>query len=394
MADKMLNTVIVLRNDDKTSWETDGAYVLRDGEVGVGYFTVTDDNGNEKRVVMAKVGNGEQAWKDLPQLEGVFESDQILTYDFGRHKTSNGYVNAGGAGMTTSEWLLDALSEVLYPTVNYPSISAFTGGVYVEGATSTATSCEIGSNITAIRWDGTFSAGSYKDVNNSGTYGTSKDSTSSATGLSASNVTWSISNNKDSQTAATEDGKFTLVSGDYIKVNSETNDTYAQITATATLDASGAYTPLNNVGTVYEDGKITGFDAAGTTTVTKTAACKITGYRKPFWGVKTESIDIAAITSGQVRTLGSSGTATKGLPTSLEVPVGSTQVIFCAKAGTYSSLEAKDGNAMNAGVAFTKVANAVSVEGANNYDATPYDLWYVQWADPIASAKALSLTWK
>ena len=85
MAEKQLNTVIVLRNDDKTSWEADGAYVLRDGEVGVGYFTVTDDKGNSKRIVMAKVGNGEQAWKDLPQLEGVFEEDQILTYNFGRH---------------------------------------------------------------------------------------------------------------------------------------------------------------------------------------------------------------------------------------------------------------------------------------------------------------------
>ena len=396
MAEKQLNTVIILRNDTKESWEADGSYVLRNGEVGVGYVDIKDDEGNvTKTVVMAKIGNGQKSWKDLPQLEGVFEEDQILTYNFGRHKTTNGYVNAGGAGMTTSEWLLDALSEILLPTINYPSVS-LTGGAYIEGASSTATSAEIGSKITALRWDGTFSAGSYKDAANSGTYGTTTNKTSNATGLAASNVTWAIANNKDSQTATTEDGKFTLTSDKYIQLTAEASTTYAKVTATATLDASNSYVPLNNVGSAYAAGKIAGFDKAGTTTKNLEGAVNVSAYRKPFWGVIAAAEGLKSpenYTSADVRALPKSGTSNGGLPTSLEVPAGSQMVVFFAKAGAKTSLTATDDKAMNAGVTFTKVANAVNVEGANGYTATAYDLWYVDWKAGIGSAKQLTLKW-
>ena len=391
MAEKVLQTVIILRNDQTTAWESADAYVLKNGEVGIGYLTRDDGT----TAVIAKVGNNSAVWADLPQIEGVFEEDQILTYNFGRHKTSNGYVNAGGKGMTTSEWLLDALSEILTPTTNYPSVS-LTGGAYIEGATSTATSAEIGSKITAIRWDGTFSAGSYKDNANSGTYGTKESKTSNSTGLSASNVTWSVSNNQDSQTATTEDGKFTLVSDDYIQLTAEASTTYAKITATATLDASKSYTPLNNVGAEYTAGRISGFDKNGTTTSTKEASVNVSAYRKPFWGVLAASADLKnpeAYTSADVRALSNSGTATKGFPSSLAVPAGSQMVVFFAKAGAYSSLTATDDKAMNAGVTFTKVANAVNVKGANDFTETAYDLWYVDWKAGIGSAKQLTLKW-
>ena len=118
MDQNTINTVIVLRNDQTTVWEESGVVMLK-GEVGIGYL----DNGN----VIAKLGDGQHSWKDLPQIEGVFETDQILTYNFGRHKTVNGKVNAGGKGMTTSEWLLDALSESLDPKTNYPTASLAAG---------------------------------------------------------------------------------------------------------------------------------------------------------------------------------------------------------------------------------------------------------------------------
>ena len=389
MAEKTLNTVIVLRNDDKSSWEADEAYVLRDGEVGVGYFTVTDDEGNNKRVVMAKIGNGKLPWKQLPQLEGVFEADQILTYDFGRHKTSNGYVNAGGAGMTTSQWLLDALSEVLAPTVNYPGATLACGTITTDTGDK-----EIGSKITKFAWAGTPSYGSYKDAANSGTYGTKEDKTSGGTGLGASNFTWSISNSLDTQTGSTEDGTFTLDSANYQQLNSEASTTYAYLNGSVTLDASKSRTPLNNVGAEYADGKIAGFDKAGTTEKAFTDVAVACGaFRKPFWGVLTTAYDIGTLTSANVRDLSGKGTKNDGFPTTLAVAAGSRQVIFCAKAGVYKTLAAKDTAAMNAGVTFTKHASAVSVNGANNFTATEYDVWEVTWADPIASAKSLSLTW-
>ena len=99
------------------------------------------------------------------------------------------------------------------------------------------------------------------------------------------------------------------------------------------------------------------------------------------------------MTSDQVRGLSGKGTSKKGFPTTLSVPAGSRQVIFCALKGAYNSLAAKDTAAMNAGVTFTKHAAAVEVKGANDYTEAEYDVWEVTWADPIASAKSLALTW-
>lgn len=366
-----INTIIVLRNDTKEAWETDGSYKLVAGEVGVGYMTVGEGE-SAKKVPIVKIGDGVNSWKDLPQAEGVFENDVILTSAFGKYTIpAAGYVNAGGAGMTTSEWLLDALSEVKEPAISEPSIT--TTASIVGGG-------EIGSKITGVKWTGTYTDGSYQ-------YGSVSHPSSTATGLSASNVTWSISNDNDTQTATSEDGTFTFASANYLTIDSESSKTYVTVSAKYSLDATNARTPLNNVGAAT-DGKI-----ESRTDITNSADAKATGYRKPFWGVLTEPLDVTTITSAQVRALPSSGTKTKGFPSTLAVAAGSKQVIFCAKAGTYSSLAAKDTLAMNAGVTFTKVANAVNVEGANNYTATAYDIWYVQWADPIASAKNLSLTW-
>lgn len=374
MAEKTLNTVIVLRNGSKEAWEAENSYKLRPGEVGVGYMSVTTGEGDAavtKSVPIIKVGtDGETAWKDLPQAEGVFEEDQILTYNFGRHTTSNGFVNAGGKGMTTSEWLRDALSEIKEPTITQPTFTLTASGTGAGG--------EIGDYITALKWDGTTTYGSYE-------YGP-------ATGLSAANRTWSISNDIDSQTSTKEDGTFTLTSDKYIQLTQEASKTYATITGTYSLDASGAADPFNNVG-VATSGKIT--DKSGTIE----AAVKATAYRKVFWGVLAagSALDVENLTSADIRGLSKNG---KSLPTSLDVAAGSQMVIFAAKAGTKSSLTAKDTAAMNAGVGFTKVANAVAVEGANGFEAVDYDIWYVDWNPDkvegytgIGSAKKLSLTW-
>ena len=114
MAQQTINTVIVLRNDKTTAWEK-SEYVLLEGEVGIGYL----EGGN----VIAKLGDGEHAWAELPQIEGVLEKDLILTYNFGRHTTSNGFVNAGGKGMTTRQWLEDALSETKEPVITQPTFT-------------------------------------------------------------------------------------------------------------------------------------------------------------------------------------------------------------------------------------------------------------------------------
>ena len=367
MSSKQINTVIVLRNDQTTAWEN-SEHVMLAGEVGIGYLP----NGN----VIAKLGDGEHTWSSLKQLEGVLENDITLTYNFGRHVIKNGSVNAGGKGMTTSQWLIDALSEIKEPTIIKPdaslSASAVGGG-------------EIGSYITGLKWDGKVSYGSYE-------YGSVGHVGQSASGLSSSDVSWAISNSHNIQTAATEDGTFTL--GDNkIQIDSESPKEYAQITGVCTLDVTNARTPINNVGNATE-GKITGF-SDGNTQKSITASVSTSSYRKPFWGVlaPADVLNVDNLTSADIRGLSNSGTSNKGLPSSIAVPAGSQMVIFAAKAGEYKSLVAKDAAAMNAVVSFEKVVNAVAVEGANGFTAADYDIWYVNWGAGIGSAKQLNLTW-
>ena len=376
-----INTIIVLRNDTKEAWETDGSYQLVAGEVGVGYMTVGEGD-SARKVPIIKVGDGVHAWKDLPQAEGVFEKEVVLTSALGKYTIpAAGYVTVPNSkGMTTSELLLDALSEVKEPAISEPSITC-TASVVGGG--------EMGAYVTGVKWEGGFTDGSYQ-------YGSESHPDSTATGLAASNVTWSIKNDIDAQTGSKEDGTFTFVSTDYPQINTESSKTYVTVTATYSLDAANARTPLNNVGKPT-DGKI-----AGRTDVEIVAKANYTGYRKPFWGIKAAGDAIAdptKITSAEVRALGNSGSSTKGLPTTTAakpfvVGAGSQQVFFLAKAGSYSSLTATDAAAMNAGVTFTKVANAVNVEGANGYAATAYDMFYVDWGAGIDADKKLVLTWK
>ena len=197
------------------------------------------------------------------------------------------------------------------------------------------------------------------------------------------------------------DGTFTLTSDKYIQINTDGEATYARIDATVTLDASGANTPKNNLG---EDttGKIT--TATAGSPWSKTANIKVTGYRKPFWGVIAAADGLKAPTayvSADVRALPKNGTSANSFPSTLSVPAGSEMVVFFAQAGKYNSVTATDSAAMNAPVTFTKVANACSVEGANHFTAVNYDLFYVDWNPDrvagytgIGSAKELVLTWK
>ena len=347
------------------------------GEVGIGYL----ENGN----VIAKLGDGVNTWADLSQIEGVFEDDVTITYNFGKHTIDKnvGYKTVAAKGMTTSEWLTAQLADTKNPTVTQPS-SSLTASCVGSGG-------EIGSKITAIKWDGTTTYGSY-------TYGP-------ATGLTSANRTWKISNNINTDTSTSEDGSFTVD----ITLDQEASKTYATITGEIKLDATNAAYAKNNIGQVTTL-RVNGIDTTHTANATATA------YRKPFWTVltpqKAKDIDINNLTSAIVRDnkiFTNSGTATQGFPSTLTVDAGSQMVIFVAKAGAYSSLKATDDKAMNAEVGFTKVANGVRVKGANDFVTSEtgddakgalYDIWYVDWNPDkaegytgIGSAKQLTLTW-
>lgn len=370
MDQNTINTVIVLRNDQTTVWEESGVVMLK-GEVGIGYL----DNGN----VIAKLGDGQHSWKDLPQIEGVFETDQILTYNFGRHKTVNGKVNAGGKGMTTSEWLLDALSESLDPKTNYPTASLAAGTV-----TTDTGNYEIGSKITKFAWNGSHGKGSYVSKDNANvTYG-STGGTTSASGIADSAFTWSISNNIDNTTSNTEDGTFALDSAKYIQIDSTSSKTYAKLSGTVTLDASKAYTPYNNLGQEYPAGKITGFDAAGATTKTFTdVPVNATGYRDTWYYVGTDCT--TAIDSAFIRKATSRGSTTASFGT-VTIPAGTKRVMFAVLGDkNLTSVIDVDGQGLDVKANFTK--ETISVEGANGFTGADYSVFHFENENGVAATK-------
>lgn len=396
MAEKTLNTIIVLRNDHEGPkfGTAESNVILRPGELGVHYL----ENGN----VMVKMGDGTKSWNDLPQVEAVLENDIMLTYTFGRHSvTAGSSKNAGGKDMTFSEWFQDALKVTTNPTVVQPSANLRatpSGDSITYNSNDQKYYGEVGAYITSLSWDGSTSNGTYK-------VGSGADQ---GTGISSSDFSWAVSNNKDAQTSSSQDSSFTLASDKYIQIDTHNEKTYATISATVTLDPSKAKNPKDNLGGDVPSLKITGFDTAGTKTKDLSASVKASGFYKPFWTVKAAAANLkkpTAYTSDDVRDLANSANSTKGFPTTLTVPQGSEQVVFFAKASTYSTLVAKDSSAMNAPVTFTKVANALKVKGANGFapagtDGFDYDLWYVDWnPDSVAgytgigSAKELILAW-
>ena len=380
MADTTIKTVIVLRNDSTTEWAT-SSYKLLPGEVGVGYLTRELDDGSTKQVPIIKVGDGNSTWNELPQAEGVFTEDQILTYNFGRFTTTNGKVNAGGKGMTTSEWLLHALSEVLNPKTNYPTASLLANGI-----TTNTGNTEIGSKITALKWKTSAGAGSYVGNDGTGTYGTSENTTSSATNISTTNdFKWSVANGVDSQTSTASSGTFTLASDKYITIDTTSEKTYAYLNGSVTLDPSKSYTPKNNLGQDYVAGKINGFNAAGTKTKDFTdVAIKATGYRDTWSYVGTDCT--FELTSANIRskaTAKGSNTTSFGTVT---IPAGTKRVLFAVLGDkTLKSVIDVDGQGLDVKANFTK--ETIAIEGANGYKAADYTVFHFENPEGIAATK-------
>lgn len=382
MAEKTtINTVIVLRNDSTTAW-ADSEYTLLPGEVGVGYMTrtVKDAEGNDvqKQVPIVKIGDGVNVWSALPQAEGVFEKDVILTSAFGKYTIpATGFVNAGGAGMTTSEWLKSCLSAVKEPSITAPSFSIT--------ATSVGTK-EIGSKITSLSWDGTYKDGSYEFGSKSAD---GKISYTKAQG-SGQTASYAVTCSLDGSVEQKCDGKVTLTDP-YVVAASATD--FATVTNVCSWTAS-TRVPLNNVGETT-DGQL----AAGSSS--KTAKYSVTAYREGFYyGTSTTKVDPSALTSKDIRALSKTGAGyAKGAKT-VNVPVGAASIILaCPKAntGVTDVLNTTVNAGMNDAFGLT-TPTVVSVGGADatatsvgDY-AADYNVWVYTPAEAYGSTASLTVT--
>jgi hypothetical protein len=358
-----LKTIIVLRNGSKEAWEAEDSYTLVAGEVGVGYMDVMAADGStvEKTVPIIKVGDGSTAWKDLPQAEGVFEKDVVLTSAFGKYTPSNGYVKVPNSkGMTTTEFLMDALSEVKEPTIAAPTFSL--------SATALGEK-ELGTVISKVSWDGTFTNGSYSYGSKKGdTVYTATTSNQSATGYVVT-CTPDPTNGGGIVVGTIDqkvDGSATFTTG--YTVSSTSATTIASVTSTCSWNASDR-DPVNNVGEITE-GKL------GAGSSEKTVSYSVTGYRKMFMGhvdniPETVNSDfVRGLTQVSKKAAKSTETFTaaagkKGfylaIPTSLTTAAPTVKYKFFGEWKALSGVAALDGT--------------TDVEGANSFTAAAYKIY-------------------
>ena len=361
MADKTLNTIIVLRNDKSTDW-ADSTVILREGELGVSYL----DNGN----VMVKAGNGVDKWADLAQVESVLENDMLLTYSFGKHTVPTGsYVNAGGKNMTFSEWFADSLKKAVEPTISsYPNVSL------TAGCGNTGASLEIGSYITSVSYEGKLSAAGAYNVNGK----------SVGSGLDNDDVSWKITLGSDVATEkSTRTGSYTVNT----QINSTSEAIYATVNATATLSVADVTIPTNNLGESRPDAKIKGFDAAGSLTKTLSADVKVTGYRNTWYYVGTDCT--TTLDSDFLRTAKTGLTAKNANTTSfgtVTIPAGTKRVVFAVLGDkTLKSVIDVDGQGLDVKANFTK--EIVGIQGANGFEAANYSVFHFENENGVAATK-------
>lgn len=389
-----LKTRIILRNDTTTGWEAvkaNDTYKLLKGEIGIEFV----ESGSPKM----KIGDGTSTWADLPYFGGtatqlyeatltadethsaaiarVTSGAQINSGDFvvvkeavgtdkyqytayvyaadawkaldGNYNAENVYFDkdliitanvgvqtidaTGSKTLTTTGKNVKQVLDLLFAKEKDPSVTQPSVTITLTGAGAK----EVGTSVTP----------SYSVGFNKGKYEFGPD-----TGVTA---TYAVSDTA-SHSATTATGSF-----DAFTVEPTTNYKVS-VTATHTAGAD----PVSNLGNGRGDLKIT----AGKKTATSAA---ITGYRGWFQGYYngTQALaDATTITSTQLRAFGvKNGTFNTTMNTNKM-----QQMFFAAPAGTVKTLTVS--NAVN-GAPQTVKKTTVSVEGANNYQAIDYDLYYV-----------------
>lgn len=407
MADKTLNTRIVLRNDTAQNWLTANPILLK-GEAG--YETDTNK---------LKFGDGTTNYNDLPYFGGtsiaVYETEinagtdhidaitgvvdgatlhvgdiaivkeliaddkrQYTAYVYdgskwaamdGNYSAENVYLkdnitlagnytqvgnltkSASGtatfsvAGKSIAEALMEIFSKRLQPTATQPSC-----GITLTGAGAK----EVGTLFTPS-YTTSFNPGSY-------TYGP-------ATGVTVS--TYSV--NDGSTTLSTATGSFAQLT-----VSDNTN-----YKLTLTVTHTGGAVANDNLGSASEpEVKI----QAGSKSATSSA---VTGYRNMFFGtMTTKPVDI---TSADVRALTTKQAKGNVNDKSIAIPKGALRVIFAVPSDKQIT-SIKDVNGLNAQILSSFTTKTVQVEGANGFTAIEYTVYYMDYANANDTANSYLVT--
>ena len=407
MAEKTLNTRIVLRNDTAQNWLTANPVLLK-GEAG--YETDTNK---------LKFGDGTTAYNDLPYFGGtavaVYETEinagtdhieaitgvvdgatlhagdiavvkeliagdkrQYTAYVYdgtkwtamdGNYSAENVYLkdnitlagnytqvgnltkSASGtatfsvAGKSIAEALMEIFSKRLQPTPTQPSC-----GITLAGAGAK----EVGTLFTPS-YTTSFNPGSY-------TYGP-------ATGVTVS--TYSVSDGTTTLTTAT--------------------GSFAQLTVSDSTNYKLTLSVTHTEGVVANDNLGSASDpevkiAAGSKSATSSA---VTGFRNMFFGTMTTKP--ADITSADVRALATKQAKGNVTDKSIAIPTGALRVMFAVPADKQIT-SIKDVNGLNAQILSSFTTTTVSVEGANAFTPIAYTVYYMDYANVNDTANSYLVT--
>ena len=310
-----------------------------------------------------------------------FDSDLTYTASIGALKLASGKSSDTYAakGKSLEEVIKRLMAETIAPTITQPKYTYDSIGSNLSSST-----VECGTKVTQLKWNASFTDGSYSYgyLNADGTV-----NTSTAAGCSA---TYSMSCDKEGSTTTpnAQDGTWTLTTP-YVVKDTDSSASVGSITTTCTISGSSR-TPVNNIGEGV-DGKITAKDA-----VSDTKTYKVTGYRAWFCGWKNgDSIiknadgakDATAITGAQIRALGTSKNGSWA--TSMTVDK-MQQMFFAAPKGKGSKPAIADSK--TTAPQTVKGPFEVNVEGANGYEATTYEVWYVDNDFPASGGATLNIT--
>lgn len=320
---------------------------LHNGDIAIVKELISDD----KREYTAYVYNG-TAWVAMDgnyDADNVyFDKDLVFTEAFGKFAPdSTGSVSIPTAtnGLSLKALLEQAFAEEKNPTVTQPSTSITLTGAGAK---------EVGSTFTPTYSVG-FNKGKYQ-------YGPT-DTGVTVTGYA---VTDTLSNN-----ATTQTGSFTQFT--------VADDTNYKVSVTTSY-GDGAI-PKTNLGNDYTAGQI----KAGSKTA---SSGTVTGYRNEFYGTMTTKP--VTMTSADIRNLtGKEAQATGNITVS--IPVGALRVVV-AVPNTKVINSVLDVNGLNAQIFSSFTHTTVDVEGANGFTAKTYNVYYLDYANANDTANKYTVT--
>lgn len=275
-----------------------------------------------------------------------FDEDLITTTEVGNITLTNGQAIIAAAGKNLKEVFDAIFVKESNPSIIEPSVSLkFTN----------AKEYEVGSNVRPS-YEATFNSGKYQYDNSTGVTVTS----------------WEVTDS-NGNTSSVSNSNFAL-----FQVADDTN-----YSITATANYTDGNIPITNLGNPYAEGQI----KAGSTSTTKGG---LIGYRKTFFGTLENKDEL---TSTVIRSLNSTVSASKnGDALVVNIPVGAYRVVFAYPATLNDLSSVTDTNGLHAEILDGFSMINLDVNGSNGYEAKPYKVYYIDYANANDAANTYTFT--